>query len=83
MVLSVGILILLTTTLNFVFTIVWDHFTAMLPFSGAGAVFSSLNWFASLIVMTGVFAILYKVLQETDVVWKDVLVGSTVATLQR
>jgi membrane protein len=76
MLLGIGIVILCTTALNSALTIVWDHFTAILPFPGAGAAFASINWIISFAVMTGVFAVLYKVLPETHITWNDVAVGA-------
>lgn len=81
MLLVIGIVILGTTLLNFVLSFLWDHFTAVLPFPGAGLVFSILNWVISVGVIAVLFAALYKLLPDTEVAWRDVVVGAVVTAL--
>jgi membrane protein len=79
--LVIGVVILGTIALNLALSFAWAHLTALLPFPGAGAVFSALNWLVSVAVMALLFAALYKVLPDTDIAWRDVRAGAVFTAL--
>lgn len=81
MLLLIGVVILATIVLNLALSFAWTHLTAMLPFPGAGAVFSALNWLLSVAVIALLFAALYKVLPDTDIAWRDVRTGAVLTAL--
>jgi membrane protein len=81
MVLIIGFLILVTFAAGAVLTFVSTYFTHALPFPGAGTVFTLANYLVSLIIMTVVFAVIYKILPDAKIDWSDVWVGSGITAL--
>jgi membrane protein len=81
MLLLVGLVILGTIGLNVALSYLWNHVTALLPFPGAGAVFSVVNWLVSAAIIAALFATLYKVLPDTDIAWRDVWTGAIVTSV--
>jgi membrane protein len=81
MVLIIGFLILVTFAAGAVLTFVSTYFTHALPFPGAGTVFTLANYLVSLIVMTVVFAVIYKILPDARIDWSDVWIGSGITAL--
>jgi len=81
MVLIIGFLILVTFGAGAVLTFVSTYFTHALPFPGAGTVFTLANYLVSLIIMTVVFAVIYKILPVAKIDWSDVWVGSGITAL--
>lgn len=79
MVLVVGLLMLLSFAMTTVITAVGDHLAVWLP--GIGALLPQINFLASLIILTLLFALLFKVLPDANLTWKDVLLGAAVTTL--
>jgi membrane protein len=79
MVLIVGMLLLLSLAMSTIITAVGDSLAEWLP--GIGSILPQLNFLASLIILTLLFAILFKVLPDAQITWKDVLLGSAVTTL--
>lgn len=79
MVLLVGLLMLLSFATSTVITAVGDQLSVWLP--SIGALLPQINFLASLIILTLLFALLFKVLPDAQVTWKDVLLGAAVTTL--
>lgn len=79
MVLVLGLLLLLSLATSFVITAVGDRLAFWLP--GIGALLPQINFLVSLVILTGLFAILFKVLPDAHVTWRAVLLGAIVTTL--
>ncbi|MBK8905732.1 MAG: YihY/virulence factor BrkB family protein [Anaerolineaceae bacterium] len=79
MVLVLGLLLLLSLAISFIITAVGDRLAFWLP--GIGVLLPQINFLASLVILTGLFAILFKVLPDAHVTWRDVLLGAAVTTL--
>ena len=76
MLLAVGFLLIITTALNFALSFLWTHFTQLLPFPGAGVVFSIANWIVDIGIIAMMFALIFKYLPDTDIAWDDVKIGA-------
>lgn len=79
MVLVVGLLMLLSFAMTTVITAVGDQLSVWLP--GIGSLLPQINFLASLVILTVLFALLFKVLPDAQLTWKDVLLGAAVTTL--
>jgi len=75
MVLGIGLLLLVALIL----AALGGYLGALLP--GAAAVGQGLNTLVSLVVATGLFAMIYKILPDTEVAWRDVWLGALVTSL--
>ncbi len=74
MVLGIGFLLLVSLVLSAFLAAVGDYLGMFLP--GGAAVGQALNATVSLVVVTALFAMIYKLLPDTPVAWKDVWVGA-------
>jgi membrane protein len=74
MVLGIGFLLLVSLVLSAILAAVGDYLGMFLP--GGAAVGQALNATVSLVVVTALFAMIYKLLPDTPVAWKDVWVGA-------
>jgi membrane protein len=74
MVLGIGFLLLVSLILSAVLAAVGDYLGMFLP--GGAAVGHALNATVSLFVVTLLFAMIYKLLPDTPVAWRDVWVGA-------
>jgi len=74
MVLGIGFLLLVSLILSAVLAAVGEYLGLFLP--GGAAVGHALNATVSLVVVTALFAMIYKLLPDTPVAWSDVWVGS-------
>lgn len=79
MVLVLGLLLLLSLATSFVVTAVGSRLAFWLP--GVGFLLPQINFLVSLVILTGLFAILFKVLPDARITWRDVLLGAMVTTL--
>ena len=79
MVLVVGLLLLLSVTVSTIVTAVGDRLAEWLP--GIGSLLPQINLLASFVILIVLFALLFKVLPDAQLTWKDVLLGATVTTL--
>jgi membrane protein len=79
MVLVVGLLMLLSFATSTAVTAVGDRLSIWLP--GTGALLPQINLLASVVLLTILFALLFKVLPDAYLTWKDVLLGAAVTTL--
>ena len=79
MVLVVGLLLLLSLAISTFVTAVGDRLVVWLP--SIGSILPQINFLASLIILTLLFALLFKVLPDAQLTWKDVLLGAAVTTL--
>lgn len=75
---AIGFLLLVTTALNAVIAFVSTYVTHALPFPGAGFVFALVNWIVSLVLITVLFAVMFKYLPDAKIEWRDVWAGALV-----
>jgi len=74
MVLGIGFLLLVSLILSAILAAVGEYLGLFLP--GGAAVGQALNATVSLVVVTALFAMIYKLLPDTPVAWRDVWVGA-------
>jgi membrane protein len=79
MVVVIGAVLLASMVISAVLTVVSTHLAQLLP--GAWGVWSAVNFGASLVVATLLFALIFKVLPDVRMPWKDVWVGAAVTAL--
>jgi membrane protein len=78
MVLGIGFLLLVSLVLSAILAAVGDYLLGSLP--GGAAVGQALNATVSLVVVTVLFAMIYKFLPDTSVEWRDVWLGALVTS---
>jgi membrane protein len=78
MVLGIGFLLLVSLLLSAILAAVGDYLGAFLP--GGAALGHALNATVSLVVVTALFAMIYKLLPDTPVAWRDVWLGALVTS---
>ncbi len=79
MVLIVGLLLLISQAISTIITAVGDQLSVWLP--EVGHILPQINFLASLFILILLFALLFKMLPDAQLTWKDVLLGATVTTL--
>ena len=79
MVVGIGFLLLLSLLVNAAIAIVSKYFSTLLPIPPA--VLDTADAVVSLIATTGLFALIFKILPDTRVQWRDVWVGSGVTAI--
>ncbi|WP_420642137.1 YihY/virulence factor BrkB family protein [Candidatus Leptofilum sp.] len=79
MVLLVGGLLLLSLIISTMITAVGDSLAVWLP--GIGSILPQLNFLASLVILTVLFALLFKFLPDAQLTWQDVSLGAAVTTV--
>ena len=80
LVLGLGFLLLVSLIVNALFTVMSDRLTRLFP-NYTVSLFQLLNIAIILIVITGLFAVIFKVLPDADIKWRDVLTGSMVTAV--
>jgi membrane protein len=81
MVLVIGFLLLVSFVVSTALSVLGTFFQGLLPGPGYALLFQVLNIIVSLLVVTLLFALIYKVLPDVDISWKDVWVGGLVTAL--
>jgi membrane protein len=81
MLLAIGFLLLVTTTLNAAIAYVTTSVAHVLPFAGAGVLLALVNWVVEIALITVLFALMFKYLPDTAVAWRDVWTGSFVTAV--
>jgi membrane protein len=76
MLLVIGFLLLMTFLVNVVIAYVSSSFARVLPFANAGIIFAFVNWIVSILVITLLFGLIFKLLPDVDVRWKDAEIGA-------
>jgi membrane protein len=79
MVLIVGALVLATLLLDFAVAFVWGHLTALIPIPGSNLAAAALKYLVDLVIVTLMFAAMFKVLPDTDITWNDVFTGALIS----
>jgi len=75
LVVGLGFLLLVSLTINAVLTLLSDHLAKLFPHYTV-YLFSVVNTILILAVITGLFCVIYKVLPDAIISWKDALIGS-------
>ena len=81
MIVVVGFLLLVTFLANACITFVGAHFLARIPFAASPAVLTIVEQAISIVLTTVVFALLFKVLPDVKVAWRDVWIGAAVTAV--
>lgn len=81
MVAVVGFLLLVSLLLSAAVTAVAAHFAQRVPFAGGATLLNIAYWILSLGVVTLVFALVYKVLPDVRLAWRDVWEGAAVTAV--
>jgi len=81
MVFLIGLVFLVTLAATAALTFISSNFEHLLPFAGAGLLFAVANYVASFLLMTLMFALIYKILPDAKIAWSDVWTGSAITAL--
>lgn len=79
LVLAIGFLLLVSLMLSAAVTVVGSLWTGVFP--GAAPALRALEFVVSFSVVTGLFALIYKILPSVPVAWRDVWTGAAVTSL--
>jgi membrane protein len=79
LVISLGFLLMVSLVVSAALTALGDYLNAILPFGKV--VLSILNAIVSFLLISVLFAAIYKVLPDRPIQWRDVIVGSFVTSL--
>lgn len=75
----IGFLLLVSLVLSAVLTAVGGYFSSLLP--GGEMLWQIVNFAVSLLVITGLFAMIYRVIPDVKVSWRDMWLGAFVTAL--
>lgn len=78
MILAVGFLVLVTIAINAAVAFISSHYLASVPLASSPAILGLIGQVINLILITVVFGLLYKVLPDVTIPWKDVGLGAVV-----
>jgi membrane protein len=81
MLLVIGFLLMLTFAINVVIAFVSSHLEALVPFANLGFAFVVVNWVVSVIVIAFLFALIFKILPDVEIAWRDVGAGALFTAL--
>lgn len=81
MILGVGFLLLISMVLGAVLTAAGDALSAFLPEVLSGTMLQVLQSAVSLLVVSALFAVMFAVLPDANIAWRDALVGGVVTGL--
>jgi membrane protein len=81
MILIVGLLLLATFVSNVGIAFLGTHLLSQIPLAGNPAVLSIANQLISVILATVIFALIYKILPDVTIAWRDVWVGAAVTAV--
>lgn len=81
MIAVVGFLFLVSFGLNAAATIVGTHFAAIIPFAGGALLLTAISWLVSIAIVTIIFALIFKVLPDVRIAWRDVSQGAFVTAV--
>jgi len=81
MLLVIGGVIVLTIGLNIALSFGWTRLIAALPFPGNGLALSLAHWLVLIAIVALVFAILFRVLPDAPIAWRDVRLGALVSAV--
>ena len=78
---AAGFLLVVSLLLSAAITFVGDSISSVLPGAASEAILQSINFALSFVVITVLFAAIFKYLPDAKVNWRDVAVGSVVTAL--
>ena len=81
MILVVGFLLLVTFVSNAAIAFLGAHVLSQIPLVSNPAVLSIINQVISVLVVTVIFALIYKILPDVTIQWRDVWVGAAVTAV--
>ena len=81
MILVVGFLLLVTFISNAAIAFLGAHFLSHIPVVGNPAALSIINQVISVLLVTVIFALIYKILPDITIRWRDVWVGAAVTAV--
>jgi len=81
MILVVGFLMLVTFLANATISFVSAHLLNVIPFAANPAVVSTIDQIVSIAIVTVIFALLYKILPDVRIDWRDVWIGAAVTAV--
>ena len=79
LVLTLGFLMLVSLVVSAALTALGDYLSGLFP--GAGFLMSLLNSTISLVLIATLFVVIYKILPDTPIAWRDVVVGSVATAI--
>jgi membrane protein len=79
LVLAIGFLLLLSLVLSTAVTVLGSLWAGILP--GSALLLRLLELVVSFVVVTGLFAMIYKILPSASIAWKDVWVGAAMTSI--
>lgn len=80
LIIGLGFVLLVSLIVNAVLNLLSDKLYKLLP-NFTVSLFHTVNLVIILIVITGLFAIIFKVLPDAVIAWKDALIGATVTAV--
>jgi membrane protein len=81
MLLVIGFLLMITFLLNVAVAYASSNLTSFLPSTIAGPAFAIVNWLVSLLVITVLFALIFRILPDVEIAWSDVAIGAFITAL--
>jgi membrane protein len=81
MLLVIGLLLMITFATNVAIAFVSSHLEALAPFANLGFAFVVVNWVVSVIVIAFLFALMFKILPDVEIAWRDVGAGALFTAL--
>jgi membrane protein len=81
MILAIGFLLVLTFLANAAIAFVGAHFLSQIPLAANPIVLTVVDQIVSFLLVTLAFALIYKVLPDVTLAWRDVWVGAAVTAL--
>lgn len=79
MVLAIGFLLLVSLVISTVLSALVNYFQYLLP--GVDFVWQIINFILAFVITTLLFGLIFKVLPDAKIVWKDVLIGAAITSL--
>jgi len=76
---TMGFLLLVSLVMSAALTALGDYLNAMMP--GIKVILQFVNIVISFVIVTALFAAVYKILPDRDLSWKDVIVGAVATAL--
>ncbi|MBD5633721.1 MAG: YihY/virulence factor BrkB family protein [Candidatus Eremiobacteraeota bacterium] len=81
MIVVVGFLLVVTFVANAIITFVGAHFLSKIPVAANPTTLTIVEQLTSIVLTTVVFALLFKVLPDVKVAWRDVWIGASVTAV--
>jgi membrane protein len=80
LVIGMGFLLLVSLIMNWLVDLLSDRLVKMFP-QDTVLLFQVVNMVIMLVVITGLFAVIFKILPDAKIVWKDSLFGSSITAI--